>query len=282
MPCAQTKDGTQLYYKTWGEGCSVYLMHGWPVTADTWDDLGIEIANHGMRAIAYDRRGFGRSDQPWAGYSYERLADDLLAIMTTTKASRDSAIIGFLMGGGEVARYMSRHAGKNIAQAVLIASVVPYMLKTDDNPDGVPQSTFDEMAAGMTKDRAKFWSSFMKDFYGVGVISSPVSDEIIEWSRMQAMMAGLNPTLKCAEAFATTDFRPDLKSFKVPTLVIHGTSDKTVPIDTAGRAAAKGIADAELIEYEGGPHGLLATHKDEIARDVVDFLTTHKAIRSRS
>jgi non-heme chloroperoxidase len=280
MPYAKARDGTQLYYKMWGKGRAVYLMHGWPLTADTWDDLAIAIADQGMRAIAYDRRGFGRSDQPWAGYDYDTLADDLAAVMRVTRASREAAIIGFSMGGGEVARYMSRHEGKSVGQAALIASIVPYLLKTDDNPQGVPQSTFDEMAAGMKKDRAKFWSSFMKDFYGAGLMSSPVSDEVLEWSRRQAMMAGLYPTLKCAEAFATTDFRPDLSSFKVPTLIIHGTKDQTVPIGASALAAAKGIKGAELIQYDGAPHGLLATHKEEIARDVLAFLGQHTATRS--
>jgi non-heme chloroperoxidase len=272
MPTIQTKDKTSLYFKSWGEGRTVYLMHGWPLTADTWDDLALAIAKAGMRAVAYDRRGFGRSDQPWDGYDYDTLADDLADVMKATKATTDSAIIGFSMGGGEVARYMSKHKGRNVSQAALIASVVPYLLRTDDNPAGVPKSTFDEMTTGMMGDRAKFWSSFMKDFYGAGLVSSPVSQEVIDWSKSMAMMAGLHPTLACARAFATTDFRPDLKSFKVPTLIIHGASDKTVPIDAAGRAAAKGIKGAKLIEYEGGPHGLLASHKEEIERDVLAFL----------
>jgi pimeloyl-ACP methyl ester carboxylesterase len=249
----------------------VILMHGWPLSSDSWDDGAIAIAEAGMRAIAYDRRGFGRSEQPWDGYNYNTLADDLADVIKEMGAT-DATIVGFSMGGGEVARYMSRHGGAGVKQAVLIASVVPYMLKTQDNPDGVPQATFDEMAAGMKRDRAKFFAGFFKDFYGVGLIEHPVSSEVIDWSVNQAMLAGVKPTLACAQAFATTDFRPDLAAFNAPTLIIHGTADKTVPIDVSARQATKGIKGAHLMEYEGGPHGLFATHKDELKRDLLGFL----------
>lgn len=266
-----TKDGVNLYTKDWGQGRPVVMMHGWPLSSDSFDDLSLAVANAGMRAIAYDRRGFGRSDQPWDGYDYDTFADDLAAVLEQTGA-QDATLIGFSMGGGEVARYMSRHGGKGVRQAVLISSVVPYMLQTPDNPHGVPQSTFDEMTQGMTEDRAKFFAGFFKDFYGVGLLSQPVSDETIEWSRQVTMQAGLKPTLAAAKAFATTDFRGDLAHFKVPTLVIHGTDDKTVPIDTAGRAAAKGIAGATLIEYDGAPHGVFASHKERLTQDILAFL----------
>jgi non-heme chloroperoxidase len=271
MPYITTSDHTKLYAKDWGTGRPVILMHGWPLTADTFDDLAIAIANAGMRAIAYDRRGFGRSDQPWTGYDYDRLADDLASVIDYAGAD-NAAIVGFSMGGGEVARYMSRHRGKKVSQAILIASVVPYMLKTADHPRGVDETVFDAMAKAMKDDRAKFWTGFFEDFYGVSATSHPVSDEVVEWSRSMAMMASTQATLECAKAFATTDFRPDLASFTVPTLVIHGTADKTVPIDATARLAAKNIAKSQLIEYEGGPHGLLASHKDRLSRDVLAFL----------
>lgn len=271
MAFITTRDGVQLYTKDWGQGRPVILLHGWPLSADSFDDLSVAIAEAGMRAIAYDRRGFGRSDQPWNGYDYDTFADDLAAVIEQTGAT-DAALVGFSMGGGEVARYMSRHGGRNVSQAVLIASVVPYMLQTPDNPQGVPESTFDEMTQGMREDRAGFFATFFKDFYGVGLLSQPVTDEVIDWSRQMTMQAGLRPTLAAAQAFATTDFRPDLAAFKVPTLVIHGTADKTVPIDAAGRAAATGIAGATLLEYDGAPHGLLATHKQDVVRDVLGFL----------
>ena len=271
MPTMKTRDGTELYYKDWGTGRPVVLMHGWPLTADSWDDQALAIANAGMRAIAYDRRGFGRSEQPWTGYDYNTLADDLAAVLEHTGA-KDATLAGFSMGGGEVARYMSRHKGKDIKQAVLISSVVPFMLQTADNPRGTPQATFDSIGDGIKTDRAHFFTSFFKGFYGVGVFEKPVSQEVLDWSWNQTMMAGLRPTLACATAFATTDFRPDLTAFTVPTLIIHGTKDATVPIDAAGRAAAAGIRNATLIEYEGAPHGVFATHKDRLTTDLLSFL----------
>jgi len=271
MAYITTRDNTKLYVKDWGTGRPVLLLHGWPLSADSWDDQAIAIADAGLRAIAYDRRGFGRSEQPWNGYDYDTLADDLAAVVEETGAA-DATLVGFSMGGGEVARYMSRHGGKKVSQAVLVSSVVPYMLKTADNPAGTDQATFDQMAEGMKQDRAHFFAGFFKDFYGVGLVSHPVSDELLESSRNVAMQASLKATLDCAKAFATTDFRPDLASFKVPTLIIHGTGDKTVPIDASARAAARGISNAELIEYDGAPHGLFATHKARLTKDLLAFL----------
>ena len=272
MPYITTRHDQKLYVKDWGSGRPVVLIHGWPLTADSWDRVGYALADAGHRVIAYDRKGFGRSDQPWDGYDYDSLADDLADVMQETGAGSDASIIGFSMGGGEVARYMSRHGGKGVVRAGLISSVVPYMLKTDDNPDGVPQSTFDEMTQGMLEDRPKFMYDFLKDFFGIGMVSHPVSDEYHKWAWAMCMQAGLRPTLKCAEAFATTDFRPDLSAFNVPTLVIHGTKDKTVPIDASGRPAAKGIAQSQLIEYDGEPHGLFATQTGRLIDDLKAFL----------
>lgn len=279
MTFIKTKDDAKLYVKDWGTGRPVILMHGWPLSADSWDDQAIALADAGFRAISYDRRGFGRSEQPWDGYDYDTLSDDLAAVIEHTGAT-DTAIVGFSMGGGEVARYMSRHGGKNVSQAGLIASIVPYMLKTSDNLDGTDRATFDEMAAAMRKDRAKFFAGFFKDFYGVGLVSRPVSDELLEASRNTAMQASLKATLECAEAFATTDFRPDLSAITVPTLIVHGTADATVPIDASGRAAAKGIANATLVEYDGAPHGLFATHKERLTADLLEFLSQKSSAHS--
>jgi non-heme chloroperoxidase len=264
-------DNCRLYTKDWGQGRPVILLHGWPLSADSFDDLSMAIADSGMRAIAYDRRGFGRSSQPWSGYDYDSLSDDLAAVIEQTGA-QDATLLGFSMGGGEVARYMSRHGGRNVKQAILVSSVVPFLLKTGDNPDGVDQAVLEKIAAGLKEDRAQFWSSFFKDFFGVGLVSHPVSSETLDWARTVSMQASLKATLGCAKAFGTTDFRPDLPSFRVPTLIIHGTSDKTVPIDASGRAAAKGIAQSTLIEYDGAPHGLFATHKQRYIDDVLKFL----------
>ena len=271
MAFAKATDGTRLYYKDWGKGRPVVLLHGWPLTGDTFDDAAIALAEQGFRSIVPDRRGFGRSEQPWNGYDYDTFADDVKAILDDAGVSEPVALVGFSMGGGEVARFQTKYPGRTSA-AVLISAVVPYMLKTDGNPNGVPQATFDEMTAGMKKDREHFFTDFFKDFYGVGALSSPVSDEVLMNSWRQTMMAGLHPTLAAAKAFATTDFRPDLASFKSPTLIIHGTDDKTVPIDATGRESAKAIPGARLIEYDGSAHGLFAIDKERLIKDLVEFL----------
>lgn len=271
VPYITTSDNTKLYTKDWGSGRPVILLHGWPLSADSWDDQAMAIAQAGFRAIAYDRRGFGRSDQPWTGYDYDTLSDDLAAVIKETGAT-DATIVGFSMGGGEVARYMSRHSGQNVVQTGLVASVVPYMPKTPDNPQGTEPSVFEKMAQGIEQDRAHFFANFFKMFYGVDSVLNPPSKELLEWSRSVSMQASLKATLDCAKAFATTDFRPDLPSFSVPTLIIHGTQDQTVPIDAAGRAAAKSIANSKLIEYDGAPHGLFATHKEQFTQDLIAFL----------
>ena len=271
MPYIKTKDSADIYVKDWGSGRPVVLLHGWPLTADSWDDQAYALANAGYRVIAYDRRGFGRSGQPWAGYEYDTLSDDLADVLEATGA-RDATIVGFSMGGGEVARYMSRHGGRGVVKAGLISSIVPFVLQTDDNRDGVPEAMIESIKDGIRKDRPNYLASFLQSFYGVGWITSPVSQEVLDWSLMMAMQAGLKPTLACVDAFARTDFRAELAAFTVPTLVIHGTADKTVPIDPTGRAAAAGIAQAELIEYDGSPHGLLVTDKDRVTKDLLDFL----------
>ena len=271
MHHVKTTDQTKLYVKDWGTGRPVILLHGWPLSSDSWDDQAMAIAEAGFRAISYDRRGFGRSSQPWSGYDYDVLADDLAAVIEQTGA-QDAMLVGFSMGGGEVARYMSRHAGKSVVKAVLVSSVVPFMLKTDNNPDGTEQAAFDKMAQAMKEDRAQFFAGFFKDFFGVSLVSHPVSTELLEWARSVSMQASLKATLECAKSFATTDFRSDLAAFNIPTLIIHGTQDKIVPIDAAGRAAANGIAQSRLIEYDGAPHGLFATEKVRLTKDLLDFL----------
>jgi pimeloyl-ACP methyl ester carboxylesterase len=273
MPYVKTRDGTDIYVKDWGSGRPVILIHGWPLSSDMWDPQMLALADAGFRAIAYDRRGFGRSGQPWSGYDYDTLADDLADVMQATGATSDVTLVGFSMGGGEVARYMSRHRGEGVIATALVSSVVPYMLKSDDNPEGVPQSTFDQIADGIKKDRAHFFrTSFLPQFFGVGYITSPVSEEVLDMTAATAVSAGLKPTLACAEAFAHTDFRPDLASFTVPTLIIHGTSDQTVPIDTSARAAAPAIANSQLVEYDGEPHGLNVTSSDRLTQDLLTFL----------
>jgi len=267
-----TRDKCTLFAKDLGTGRPVIMIHGWPLTADTFDDLGVAIAEAGMKAIAYDRRGFGRSEQPAGGYDYDTMADDLAAVMDHYDAQY-ATLIGFSMGGGEIARYLSRHGAGRVKNVILISSVVPSMLKTADNPEGVEQKVFDGMAEAIKADRPHFWTGFFKDFYGMRLANTVVSDEVLQWSASMSMQAGLNPTLACSKAFASTDFGPDLASFTVPTLIIHGTKDKTVPIDATARKAAKAIAGSTLIEYENAAHGLLASHKNRIREDVLAFLS---------
>lgn len=264
-------DMTKLYVKDWGSGRPVILIHGWPLSADSWDDQGMAIADAGHRAIAYDRRGFGRSSQPWSGYDYDTLADDLAAVIEQTGA-RDVVLAGFSMGGGEVARYMSRHGGKSVVQAVLVSSVLPFRLKTHDNPAGTEQAAFDKTALALNEDRPKFLAGFFRTFFGVDTARDPVSEELLAWARSVAMQASLKATLDCLKSFSSTDFRSDLTAFNVPTLIIHGTEDETVPIDASSRAAAKLIKHSALVEYDGAPHGLFATHKRRLTKDLIDFL----------
>ncbi|WP_085809795.1 alpha/beta fold hydrolase [Sphingomonas sp. TZW2008] len=272
MPYVKTRDGADLFVKDWGSGRPVVLVHGWPLSADSWDPQAVALAEAGYRVIAYDRRGFGRSSQTWDGYDYDSLTDDLADVMKAAEIGADATLVGFSMGGGEVARYMSRHEGRGVASAVLVGSVVPYMLQTDDNPNGVPEDQLQQIAAGIKKDRPDFFRTFFKDFFGVGYVTSPVSEATLDWAWRLAMQASLRATLQCADSFGHTDFRPDLPAFRVPTLVIHGTGDKTVPIDATGRAAAAGITASQLVEYDGAPHGLFATESDRLTQDLLTFL----------
>lgn len=275
MPYFETRDGTGIRYKELGEGRPVVLIHGWPLSGDSWDPVMMALAENGMRAIAYDRRGFGRSDHAKTGYDYDTFSDDLADLLAHVDARQNVGLAGFSMGGGEIARYLSRHGGRGVSAVALIGSVVPYMLKTEDNPEGVPQSTFDQMTAGMAKDHRQFFSGFFKDFYGDGWIKDKVSEEEKHWAWITAMQASKWAIMHAAQAFATTDFRPDLSSFIVPTLVIHGTADKTVPIDATARAVAKAVPSATLIEYDGEPHGLFATQTVRLAKDLVQFFTAN-------
>lgn len=276
MPYAKANDGTMLYYKDWGRGDPVVLMHGWPLTGDTFDDLAIKLVEAGKRCIIPDRRGFGRSDQPWSGYDYDTFADDVAAVLEDAGVAQPVAIAGFSMGGGEVARFLSRQGKRRVSHAILLSSVVPKVARSDDWEDGVPQDKLDELTAQMQTDRAGFLKTFLQQFYGWGVLSRPVSEAVLDASFNQAMMAGARSTYAAAAAWAGTDFRPDLPAFDgVPTLIIHGTSDANVPIDATGRKAAEMIPHATFIEYDGSPHGILETDKERLAKDMVEFLSGH-------
>ncbi|POO56095.1 alpha/beta fold hydrolase [Agrobacterium rosae] len=271
MAFIDAKDGTTLHVKDMGTGRPVILIHGWPLTGDMFEYQTVALLEAGFRVITYDRRGFGQSGHPADGYNYDTFADDLASVIESLDL-RNVSLVGFSMGGGEIARYLSRHGADRISKAVLVASVAPYLLKDDRNPDGVDASVFEGMKDDIRKDRFAFLQSFAKTFYGVGLVSSPVSQGVLDWSFVLGVMASPKATIDCVDAFGKTDFRPDLDAFTIPTLVIHGTADKTVPIDPSGRAAAKGIPGAQLIEYDGEPHGLFATVPDRLNRDLIAFL----------
>ena len=265
-----TSDGTELFLKDWGGGRPVVLIHGWPLNADMWDYQAQALAEAGFRAIAYDRRGFGRSSQPGGGYDYDTFADDLAALIAHLDLD-DAVLVGFSMGGGEVARYIGRHGTGRVGKAALVGAVPPCLLKGGDNPDGVDGSVFEGMKQGIRADRAQFFVDFGKTFLGVGRPGLEVSEGLQQWTLQLALQAGLRGTLACVDAFGTTDFREDLKRFDKPTLIVHGDDDQIVPFEVSGKRAAEAIAGAELKLYEGAPHGLYATHKDRLSADLVAF-----------
>ena len=271
MPYIKGANDTDIYVKDWGEGPPIVLIHGWPLNADSWEYQAVKLAEAGYRVVSYDRRGFGRSEQPWSGYDYDTMSDDLAAIVSTL-GLKDATLAGFSMAGGEVCRYMSRHDGKGVKKVALIASIAPYMLQTDDNPDGAPIDVFEGIKAELRQNRQQFLAGFFKDFYGVGTEGGGVSPEVIDWSWQMAMMASPKATLDCVDAFGKTDLRPDMDAMDVPLLVIHGTGDQTVPIDATGRQAAKLAKNAELKEYPGAPHGLTATHAGQLVTDLTEFM----------
>ena len=271
MPTIEARDGARLFYKDWGSGPPVVLIHGWPLDADMWEYQQPALTRAGFRTIAYDRRGFGRSDQTWEGYDYDSFADDLKAVLDGLDLN-DVTLVGFSMGGGEIARYMSRHGGARVAKAVLVAAVTPFLAKTPDHPDGVDASVFESIIGGLEKDRPNFLANFSKTFFGVTLLHSPASAELIAWTGNLAMLASPKATVDCVRAFGETDFRADMAAFTVPTLVIHGDADATVPIDISGKAAAAAIPGARLLVYEGAPHALPFTHAERLTRDILAFL----------
>ncbi|WP_182086634.1 alpha/beta hydrolase [Aureimonas sp. ME7] len=270
MSTFEAQDGTKLFYKDWGQGRPVVLIHGWPLNADMWDFHANALADKGFRAISYDRRGFGRSDQPGSGYDYDTFAADLASLLDKLDL-RDVVLVGFSMGGGEVVRYLSRFGSERVAKAVLVSAVPPYLLKDASNPDGVDRSTFDEFVEQLKSDRPSFLASFGKKFYGAGLLNFAVSSEYLEYTSDLALQASLRSTLACVRAFSETDFRADVAAVRVPALVIHGSSDQTVPLDVSGAKSAEAIAGAELKIYEGAPHGLHYTEQDRLLDDLVAF-----------
>ena len=262
----------ELHYCDYGQGDPIVLIHGWPLSAASWEYQLAELPLHGKRVIAYDRRGFGMSSKPWDGYNYDTLADDLKAVLDTLDL-QNVTLVGFSMGGGEVARYMSRHQGARVSRVAFVSAVVPYMLKTPDNPTGVDKSVLDDMITNVGKDRPGFLADFGKKFYGAGLLSHPVSQGTLDWSASLAFPASPRATSQCIKAFGETDFRQDLATIKVPTLFIYGTSDDIVPPATGAEAAAPLVANSQLVAYDGEPHGLNVTSKDRLNRDLLTFVS---------
>jgi len=270
MPFITTKDGAQIFYKDWGTGQPVVFSHGWPLNADAWDDQLFFFASTGFRAIAHDRRGHGRSTQTKNGNDMDTYADDLAAL-TKALDLKNAIHIGHSTGGGEVVRYIARHGSKRVAKAVLVGAVPPLMLKTKDNPEGLPSDVFDQIRTSVTTDRSQYWKDLSVPFYGANRPNSQVSQGVRDAFWFMGMQAGFPAAYDCIKAFSETDFREDLKKIDVPTLVIHGDDDQIVPFKVGGARSSKMIKGATLKVYKGAPHGLMSTNKVQFNTDLLAF-----------
>ncbi|NIF22113.1 alpha/beta fold hydrolase [Candidatus Pantoea multigeneris] len=270
MSTIKTQDGTQIYYKDWGKGQPVLFSHGWPLDADMWDSQLNFLAENGYRVIAFDRRGFGRSEQPWEGYNYDTFASDINDLITALDLN-DVTLVGFSMGGGDVSRYIGTYGTARVKALALLGAVTPIFGKTADHPEGVDMSVFDGIKAGLRKDRAQFIKDFATPFYGTNA-GQTVSEGALTQTLNIALLASLKGTLDCVTAFAETDFRPDMAKVDVPTLIIHGSNDQIVPFEATGKLAHALIKGSELKIYENGPHGFALTHADELNADLLAFL----------
>jgi len=272
MSTFTTQDGTEIYYKDWGLGPPVVFSHGWPLCADSWEAQMLYLADHGYRCIAHDRRGHGRSSQPWSGNEMDPFADDLSELIELLDLT-SVTLVGFSMGGGEVSRYIGRHGTKRLVKAVLISAVPPLMLKTALNPGGLPIEVFDGIRLGATTDRSQLYKDLAGGpFFGANRPGAKFSQGMIDSFWLQGMMAGHKNTFDCIKAFSETDFTEDLKKFDVPTLIIHGDDDQIVPIEISAQLSSKHVRNATLKVYPGAPHGLGYTHKDQLNTDLLEFL----------
>jgi non-heme chloroperoxidase len=270
MPTITTNDGTEIYYKDWGKGQPVVFSHGWPLSSDAWEDQMFFLASNGYRVIAHDRRGHGRSSQPWNGNDLDTYADDLAELFEKLDL-KDTIMIGHSTGGGEVARYIGRHGTKRVAKAVLVGAIPPLMLKTEANPEGLPIDVFNGIRDGVLADRSQFFTDLSLPFYSYNRPGAKISEGVRDFFWLQGMMAGMPASYFCVKAFSETDLTEDLKKFDIPTLFIHGDDDQIVPIDDAARKAVKIVKNATLKVYPGAPHGLATTHKDQLNKDLLDF-----------
>ena len=274
MSTITTKDGTQIYYKDWGTGRPVVFSHGWPLSSDSWEAQMLFLSSNGYRSIAHDRRGHGRSSQPWNGNEMDTYADDLAELIETLDL-KDAVLIGFSAGGGEVARYIGRHGTKRVAKAALISAVPPLMLKTAANPGGLPIEVFDEIRLGSLADRSQLYKDLASGpFFGANRPGAKVSQGMIDSFWLQGMQASHKSTFDCIKAFSETDFSEDLKKFDLPTLIVHGDDDQIVPIGAAALRSSKLVRNATLKIFAGAPNGLAETHKDQLNADLLAFLTT--------
>jgi non-heme chloroperoxidase len=271
MATITTKDGTQIYYKDWGSGQPIVFSHGWPLDADAWEDQMIFLSSHGYRCIAHDRRGHGRSSQPWNGNDMDTYADDLAELVDELDL-QEAVHVGHSTGGGEVARYIGRHGTERVSKAVLIGAVPPIMVKTAANPGGTPIEAFDQIRAAVLADRSQFWKDLSIPFYGANRAGAKVSQGLRDSFWLQGMMAGHNAVYDCIKAFSETDFTKDLKKFDVPTLILHGDDDQIVPIDDSAKLSAKLIPGAVLKVIPGAPHGMCSTLKNQINAELLAFV----------